>query len=301
MMVIAFDIGGTMTKYGVFNIMNGNPKLEDQGAFPSLASEGGPVMVNRLCEEVLRLKSIYQVEGIALSTAGQIDAFQGKVVFASDNIPNYTGMPLKAQLEKQFSVPVSVENDVNCFLLGECMTSEITQNVLAITLGTGIGGAILAEGKLIRGQGFSAGEVGHIQLVKNGKSCTCGGAGCFEQYASTKALQELVQTKFGQVDLIDFFEKCKSGHGPSIEILEIWLEDLTDGLKSLIHVLNPGKVIIGGAIAAQGDFLENAIKQHLKNKIMPSYSAVLEVTVSKNGNISNLLGAVSHYMSFIAT
>ena len=301
MMIIAFDIGGTMTKYGVFNVISGNPELMVKGEFPSLAGQGGPVMVNRLCEEVSRLKASYLVEGIAISTAGQIDPYQGYVVFASDNIPNYTGMHLKAQLESQFNVPVSVENDVNCFLLGECRTAQISQNVLAITLGTGIGGAIMAEGKLIRGEGFSAGEVGHIQLVKNGKACTCGGSGCFEQYASTKALKNLVQTKLGDVDLIDFFENCKSGHVPSLQIFEIWLEDLTDGLKSLIHVLNPGKVIIGGAIAAQGDYLESAIKRLLKDKLMPSYADVLEVSVSRNGNISNLLGAVSHFMTLIAT
>lgn len=290
-MFLIFDIGGTMTKYGLFQTT-----LIHEGSFPSLAQEGGLKLVERLCQEADVLFNRYDIRGIAISTAGQIDSTLGKVVFATDNIPGYTGMNLKDIFEEKYKVPVAVENDVNCFLLGELKQRHIKEDTLALTLGTGIGGAIYANGTVLRGSTFSAGEVGHIQIYKEGKTCTCGSKGCFEQYASTKALHQLVLNQLGEEDLISFFEKCKNGDEKSLWVFGQWLDDLTDGLKNLIHVLNPSKVIIGGAIAKQGQFLEDAIGHSLKQKVMPSYIKHLEIIVSPHGNTSNLLGALSHFM-----
>lgn len=290
-MFLVFDIGGTMTKYGLFQTT-----LIHEGAFPSLAQEGGMKLVERLCQEADALFNRYDIRGIAISTAGQIDSVLGKVVFATDNIPGYTGMNLKRIFEETYKVPVAVENDVNCFLLGELKQRCIEEDTLAITLGTGIGGAIYANGTVLNGSSFSAGEVGHIQIYKDGKPCTCGSKGCFEQYASTKALHQLVSTQLGVEDLISFFEMCKNGDVKSLSVFDQWLDDLTDGLKNLIHVLNPSKVIIGGAIAKQGQFLEDSMINALRNKVMPSFMKHLEIIVSPHGNTSNLLGALSHFL-----
>jgi len=294
-MILVFDVGGTMTKYGVYTTEDNQPVCAEQGEFPSLAIQSGEVMLNRLTLEIDRLSARYTIDGIAISSAGQIDPFSGEVVFATDNIPGYTGMNLIKRLNERYNIPVSIENDVNCFLIGECQLRGLRGNVLALTLGTGIGGAILSDGVIMRGASFSAGEIGHIQLVKNGLSCTCGFQGCYEQYASTNALKLRVQASLNIDDLKLFFEKCKSQEKEALSIFETWIEDVTDGLKTVTHILNPNTIVIGGAIAAQGRYLETYIEKSLKRKVMPSYAAHLNVVVSDHGNTSNLLGALEHF------
>ena len=294
-MILVFDVGGTMTKYGIYNPINQQHELLTQGEFPSLAIQGGQVMLNRLMEEVDRLFLSYDIKGIAISSAGQINPYEGEVIFATDNIPNYTGMNPVNMLSSAYQIPVAIENDVNCFLLGEQVIRNLNGNVLALTLGTGIGGAILSNDRLVRGDTYSAGEIGHIQLVKNGLKCTCGNYGCYEQYASTNALKNSVLQTLGYDDLKAFFERCKSGDSKALELFDAWIDHLTDGLRTLIHILNPNTVIIGGAIAAQGQYLEIAIQKSIESKIMASYARNLKIVVSDNGNTSNLLGALNHF------
>lgn len=294
-MILVFDVGGTMTKYGIYQTQDQQHVLITQGDFPSLAIQGGQVMLDRLKEEVDRLLLSYDIKGIAISSAGQINPYEGEVVFATDNIPNYTGMNPVKMLSSVYQMPVAIENDVNCFLLGEQLIRHLNGNVLGLTLGTGIGGAILSNDSLVRGDTYSAGEIGHIQLVKNGLECTCGNNGCYEQYASTNALKNSVKQSLGYDDLKIFFEQCKNGDSRALELYDAWIDLLTDGLRTLIHILNPNTVIIGGAIAAQGQFLEAAIQNSIEGKIMASYARNLKIVVSDNGNTSNLLGALNHF------
>jgi len=295
MKLIAFDIGGTMTKMGLYESDVDQDILIEHDVFPSQAEQGGEALQARLMTVIAEVKKRFPFEGIAISSAGQINPLTGEVVYATDNIPGYTGMNLRVAFEERFQVPVSVENDVNCFLLGECASRALKGDVLGLAIGTGIGGAIYSNSQMIRGSSFSAGEIGHLQLVPHGKPCTCGFSGCFEQYASTKALKELISSEIDSVNLIHFFEKCKQNEASSLIILDRWIDDLTDGLKSLVHILNPETIVIGGAIAAQGKYLEDLIEIKLKAKIMPSYARHLRVIVSDQGNSSNLIGALIHY------
>lgn len=296
-MIFVFDIGGTMTKYGVYESQETQFRLIENDEFPSMANQGGRLMIDRLFEKVEELSSIYTLDGISISSAGQINPNSGEVVFATDNIPGYTGLNLKKIFQERFQVPTAVENDVNCFLLGEYARRSLSGDALGITLGTGIGGAIITDGKLMRGSSFSAGEIGHMQLVKDGTMCTCGLRGCFEQYASTKALKNLVQNEMGISDLKLFFDLCKASDETANRIFDRWIDDLTDGIKSLVHILNPETIVIGGAIAAQGVFLETAICKKLKPKLMPSFAKRLQIIVSENGNENNLSGALTHLIS----
>ncbi|WP_156291950.1 ROK family protein [Oceanobacillus salinisoli] len=294
-MIAVFDIGGTAIKYGVASL-NGEIHMSD--SFPSDVLQGGEALIHRVIEKTKQLQNDWDISGISISTAGQIDSDNGFVVHATDNIPGYSGLDIFREVGLATGLKVSVENDVNCTALGEHWlgAAKGTEDFLCVTIGTGIGGALFLRNELYTGSTFSAGEIGHISLHPGGKTCTCGNEGCYEQYASSKALQDLVQEKFGsKMDLREFFDFLRDGREEMLELFHQWVEDLTNGLKSVVHLLNPELIIIGGGISEQGDFLLDAIKTSLYKKVMPNHSRKLQVKMAMFGNKANLLGAVKHY------
>jgi glucokinase len=295
MLLGVFDIGGTSIKYG---IVNAEGKILYDAATPTEAHLGGEAVIQKVVSISKELKQEWSIDGISISTAGQIDNVNGIVVHATDNIPNYTGLNIVEIVQTQTQLPVKVENDVNCTAIGEYWkgSAKHVEDFLCVTIGTGIGGALFLNGKLYTGQGFSAGEVGHITLYPNGRHCTCGSSGCYERYASSRALEDLLSNEFGEtLHLIDFFRLVKSGDVKALACFEKWLDDLTTGLKTMIHFLNPKLIVIGGGISVQGDFLLNSIKDSVYPKIMPNHAKNLEIKMAVNGNKANLLGAAKNF------
>lgn len=310
MVYIALDIGGTQIKYGLVNqegdiimyyLKDTNAKKGAEYLLSSIESS---------IEELIDKCNYFEeeIKGIGVSTAGQVNSITGEIIFATDSIPGWTGVKLKSILENKFKYPCIVENDVNCTALGE-MKSGIAKgekNFLAITLGTGIGGAIVIDGKIFTGNNYSAGEVGHTTLYPNGARCTCGKNGCFERYGSTSALmrkaKKLLETNTSTKEVISnlnpkiIFDKAKEGEGIYKELLNQWTYDIALGLKNLVHIFNPSLIVIGGGVSAQGDYLINMIKAHLDNMIMPSFAKGLEIKAAQCGNGANIVGAVCRFL-----
>ncbi|MCM3585310.1 ROK family protein [Mesobacillus maritimus] len=295
MLLGVIDIGGTSIKYGVLNEQG---ELLSHNSTPTEAIKGGKSIVEKLfviCEDWMKQ---YSLEGIAISTAGQIDPYQGKVVFAADTIPDYTDTPLAELLKQHTGLPVTVENDVNCTALGEYWKGAArgVNDFLCVTIGTGIGGGLFLNGELYRGARFAAGEIGHISLYPDGKPCTCGHRGCYEQYASSSALAKLVEKELGSnISLIQFFDIVKQEEPQAVAIFNGWIEDVTSGLQTLVHLFNPKLVVIGGGISAQGEFLLNAIKNSLDKKLTPNHRKGLTLKMAEHENQANLLGAAKHF------
>jgi glucokinase len=290
------DIGGTSIKYG---IATDKGELIGLDSIPTQALKGGQSVVEKvkmICDQLSK-QSI--LEGIAISSAGQIDNQHGIVVYATENIPGYSGTPLAELVSKHTGLPVTVENDVNCTALGEYWqgAAKAIDDFLCVTIGTGIGGALFLNGKLYTGANFSAGEIGHINLYPNGKPCTCGNNGCYEKYASSSALSELVRHKMGMnLPLEQFFELVKEGNKNAHNVLMQWEDDVATGIQSLVHIFNPQLVLIGGGISAQGNFLLQGIESSLSKKLMPSYLKSLRLKIAIRENKANLLGAAKHFL-----
>ncbi len=294
MKILLIDIGGTNIKYALADEMN---KLSEKGKTPTEAKEGADRVYLNLTKIIDQYIDI--IDGIAISSAGQVDSLQGKIVYATKSIPGYTGYPLKEKLEQEYEVFTTVENDVNASALGEMWQGEITDdNFIALTIGTGIGGAIVIDNKIYQGASYSAGEIGHISLEYQGVPCNCGNSGCFERYASAQALEKQIADKLGEVDIVDFFEQCKSGNEEYSEVFNQWIDYLTEGLKTIVHIFNPNCILIGGGITIQGDFLERAIQKSLDNKIMPSFGKGFKVKLMTLRNDANLFGALYHHLQF---
>ena len=225
---------------------------------------------------------------------GVINTKQGFVVSLT-NIPGWRDVPLKSILEKELSLPVFLDNDVNVITLGEwkCGAGKGYQNLICITLGTGVGGGIILNNAIYRGEGFSAGEIGHIPINEKGPACNCGGRGCFEQYVGNKQLLRKAQKIFKQKDLRleDVSAFALKGDKKAIRFWEETGAMIGLGLVGVINVLNPRLVIIGGGVSNSLRFMKKGMCQTILDRAMSSPAKMVKVVRSKLGNNAGIIGA----------
>lgn len=297
MNLAAIDIGGTTIKYAVIT-EKGQPLFKTQIATPK---SGKAMMIESLYEIVRELQVKTDLDGIAISSAGQINSHTGSVVYATETIPGYTGMKVKEELEAMTNLRVTVENDVNCAALGEYWqgVAQGSKHFLCLTFGTGIGGAIVIDGSLYHGNSYSSGEFGHMTLYPDGFPCTCGDQGCYEMYTSSRALERRIGEQVGRQDmsLPDLFELANNGDKEIEEVIDSWASDVGSGLKTLVHSFNPEQIVIGGGISAQGDALLTKIRDSTFSRIMPSFRKNLRIDMAEQTNNANLYGAVYCFMN----
>ncbi|MFX3636584.1 MAG: ROK family protein [Candidatus Pristimantibacillus sp.] len=291
MRILAADIGGTNTKMGICDELGNIIQFKE---YATEAHLGGPHLMERL---LLQMEEYDHFDAIAISTAGQVNADEGYISYANENIPNYTGMKIREILEERFHKPVRVENDVNAAALGEASfgAAESFKDFLCLTFGTGIGGAIVMNRQIYRGANGSAAEFGHI--FTHSLAGMEGGARkpYYETFASTTALIRMAQEADPEiVDGKGFFGKISTGNHTLQQILESWVVEVSAGLASLIHIFNPSAIIVGGGVMEQ-DHLVRLVEKQTKDLIMSSFS---NVTIRKAslGNKAGLLGAASLFL-----
>ncbi len=284
MKILAFDIGGTEIKYA---FCDESFNLTEKKSIPTNAHEGGKRIIERVIEII---KGCDGVDRIGISTAGQVDSEKGLIVYATDSIPGYTGTKIKEIIEAETGIPAAVENDVNSAALGEAIfgAAKGYENFICLTYGTGIGGAIYLNNKLFTGNSFSAGEFGHMITHAGGKSCTCGGNGCYEVYASASALVNSVKEKLNKdMNGREIFE-CFDN--PEIRsVIDSWIDEIVIGLKGLIYIFNPSLIVAGGGIMNES-YITDEINSRLQNVLMASFRNV-KVVKAQMGNDANKLGA----------
>ena len=292
-MILAIDIGGTAVKMGL---------LDRQGQF--LARCEASVCFDQYQTPILEtVKKVAldfvaaqkaSVEGIGVSATGQVDTGMGAVVGTNGRIPHYEGAQIKQELEACFQVPVWVLNDANAAALGEAFlgAGQGCKDMLMVTLGTGVGGGLILNGKLYDGCRGLAGELGHFTLYQDGLRCTCGKRGCYECYASTTALVR----RAGVPDGRTLFAAIEAGDKKLEEALDAWLDDVAAGLTGLIHIFNPQLVLIGGGVSAQERLLMQPLRQRVLSGAMPRFAEGLRVERAMLGNDAGMIGALKFWM-----
>ncbi len=284
MKILAFDIGGTEIKYA---LCDESFNLTEKSSVPTNAHDGGPKIIERVVEII---KSYNGIDRVGVSTAGQVDSIKGEIIFATDSIPGYTGVKIKEIIEKETGIPTAVENDVNSAAIGEAVfgAAKGCSDFICLTYGTGIGGAVYLNGKLFTGSSFSAGEFGHMVTHAGGKSCTCGGCGCYEAYASAGALVRMVAEKTGRdMNGREIFENFEN---PEIKaVIDDWIDEIVVGLKGLIYIFNPLLVVAGGGIMNE-KYIIDEVNDRLQKELMQSFRKVKFVKALM-GNDANKLGA----------
>ena len=280
MNILAIDIGGTMIKYG---LVSSDGEILSTDKIETEAEKGLENILNKIDNIFKRYKKNNPV-GIAVSGTGQINGMIGKVIGGNPIIPNWIGTNLVKILEEKYNLPAVLENDVNCVALGEKWigAGKDLSNFICLTIGTGIGGGIILNNQLFRGENFVAGEFGHT-LIKKGE---------FEQFASTIALIRLVKERTGKIlNGKEIFDLEKKEIVEYQEVISEWIENLTDGLSSIVYCFNPANIILGGGVIEQGEPLINRIKNSLFKKIGPQFKEKLNIIQAKLGNNAGMIGA----------
>lgn len=303
---IAIDLGGTQLRAALF----AQDKMLKRAALPTDVSGGPTAIVNQM--EVLVGQISEGIDknaiiGVGLSTAGPIDTVDG-VVLGIPTLPGWESFPIRSELAKRFDLPASVENDAIASALGEWRhgAGRGFQNLVYLTISTGIGGGVVVDGRLLHGRKGMAAHLGHMQLVQDGPECGCGAIGCFEALASgtalakraAKAIQENRSpflagvARDGIIGAIDVFNGARAGD----EICQTLVEDeakyLGQGITSLIHIFSPERVILGGGISQAFDLLEPGLNAVIQAQAMEPFKDV-PVVRSILGDDSGLVGAAT--------
>ena len=280
MNILAIDIGGTMVKYG---LVSSDGEILSTDKIETEAEKGLETILNKIDNIFKKYKENNPI-GVAVSGTGQINGMIGKVIGGNPIIPNWIGANLVKILEEKYNLPAVLENDVNCVALGEKWigAGKNLKNFICLTIGTGIGGGIILNNQLFRGENFVAGEFGHI-LIKKGE---------FEQFASTTALIRLVKERTRKtLNGKEIFDLEKKEIVEYQEVISEWIENLTDGLSSIVYCFNPANIILGGGVIEQGEALINRVKNSLFKKIGLQFKEKLNIIQAKLGNNAGMIGA----------
>ena len=296
MYYICVDIGGTSIKYGV---LSEKGEIFIDGTISTKVTEKENFIlsdVKKLVRNILDEYKKYEIKGICVSTAGVVNPEKGKIVFAGPTIPKYTGTEIKKELEKEFSLPCEVENDVNCAGLGEYWkgAGKGSKSMVCLTIGTGIGGSVILDGKLLNGIGYTVGEIGYMDV--NGNH--------IQNIASSRYLVEKVQKekreKEGITDAItgvDIFELAKKGDEICVTAINEIISNLSVGIRNIMYLLNPEVIVIGGGITAQKEYLEEKIRKEVNDGMISDMFRKTRIELAQQGNQAGLLGALYNFLN----
>lgn len=304
---VGIDLGGTNTKIGVVD-KEGNKIFTTTIKTESI--DGYEISLNRISEILKENLKEYeikteQVGGVGIGVPGPVVQSQTVKFFA--NFPWPENLNLAEEFEKRLGLKVKVDNDVNIITLGEMWkgAGKGHSNVLGIAIGTGIGGGIIVDGRLVTGKTGTGGEVGHTKVVKDGKLCGCGQKGCWEAYASATGIireahgrlivnkkNKLYEaTKGRELEAKDIFEAAINGDEFSMDIVDYEADYLALGIGNLLNTLDPEIVVLGGGVSMAGDFLIDKLKEKLNKYSLPSALEGLKIVRAELGNDAGILGA----------
>lgn len=311
-LILGVDLGGTKIATALATAQG---EILARGRRPTPAQAGPDVVIKSICATIDKILSAKRLEpsqllGIGIAAAGIIDSDKGKVV-SSPNLPGWHEVPLGDAVEQRFGIPVYLGNDATLAALGEWRfgLKKGIANLIYITVSTGIGGGIIADGKLYTGACGVAGEIGHMTIDVNGPKCNCGNIGCWETLASGTALAreavkqiregaktsiiELVNGDISKIDAKVVGLAAKQGDELAQELISRLGYYLGIGLVNLVNIFNPELILIGGGVAKTGDLLLQRAIKVVKERAFSTLANAVEIKPALLGDDSGILGAVA--------
>lgn len=303
---VGVDIGGTTIKLGFIQY---DGTIMEKWEIPTNTANNGNKIVDDIWKSIQNKSKEQNNEnrlfGIGVGAPGFIDVESG-IVSEAVNI-GWEGMDLKKQLEELSNLPVFIQNDANIAALGEYWigAGQDSLNMIAVTLGTGVGGGIIVNGSILNGESGMAGEIGHIKVEHNGAHCNCGGNGCLETISSATGIKrqgmESVLTNpnsklakqykvQGEITAKDVIDLAKVGDETCVKIIDYSCDILGKVLANIGTVINPSKIIIGGGVSRAGDFLLDKIEVAFRKHAIPKLHQICELKIAQLGNDAGILG-----------
>lgn len=312
MIRVGVDIGGTKIKVGLVKEEDG--ALLTKGKIP-FVHEGYEVVFQQIAAEINRLleeahQSIEQVGSIGLAVPGSIDTRQGRVLHAHNL--GFHDVPVVVAMKQYFpEIPVYVANDANAAALGElcCGVFQGYRTAVLLTIGTGVGGGIICEGKMFNGGRDHGVELGHMMLKYGGIQCSCGNYGCVESYCTAtwlieegrKLIQEgkdslVVKRAEGNPDKVDgklVVDAARDKDPLAMEIMETFVDNLSAAITSINALMDPEIIAIGGGISGAGDILFQPLREKVKEKSF--FKVEYNIVPAHLGNDAGIIGAANLY------
>jgi len=301
---VALDLGGTNLRMALVERSGGvisrkqlaTPRSREAilGAMGALVGEGLAV-----CHEAHR-----HVAGVGISTGGQVDYQTGVIVASTALIPDWSNVPLRTAIGGKYQLPVFADNDGNCAAAAEKIfgRGKDLRNFLCLVLGTGIGGGVYVDGKLLRGAGNFAGELGHVTVDANGPECSCGGRGCVELYASGSGiarwakedphLRRLADAQ-GELTSRTIGDASRSGDASATALLNAAGERLGIAAAGLVNVFNPQSIILGGSLLDLGSPYLDRFRDTVTHRAMKAPARALRIELSQFPQEGGILGAAA--------
>jgi glucokinase len=301
---VGVDIGGTSVKIG---LVSDSLKILKQTGVPSAGFPDPAALFKQVAAAIKALAGSNKIHSIGVGVAGDIDSQNG-VVRISPNL-GWKKMPLRKHLQKYFRCPISVDNDANVAAWGLYKTQAPARakNVIVMTLGTGVGGGIIIDGKLYTGSTGSAGEVGHMNIEENGPLCNCGNHGCLETYVGgphlakkvlaacaageKTSLQALYSKDPGSITSYAIAQAAEKGDRYAISIWESVGNALGLAIGDLIYILNPDMIFFTGGIAQAGSLILKPLWRTLNKRAFKTPLGAVDIVVANEATHIGVVGA----------
>ena len=295
--VLGIDVGATNIKFGLVD-SRGKIVATSNLATASFLSHKR-TLIQGLLQGCLALLKKHHLEekdilGVGMGLPGLVDGIRGIVRFLP-NIPGWKDVPLKEIMERRLRIPTFLDNDVNLITLAEWKfgAGKGIRNMVCLTLGTGVGSGLILDNRLYRGEGFAAGELGHVPLNEKGPVCNCGGRACLERYVGNRYLQKEAARIFKNKNLsLEDIDRLASQGDQRAK--RFWAEaarHIGCGLVGVVNLLNPRRIVIGGGISNAYRHLFPTIRETLKKRAMRTPAQMVEIVRAQLGPRAGVLGA----------
>jgi glucokinase len=292
MYAIGVDLGATFVKIG---LVDNKGKVYFRRKIETPPGADKTLLIDSIVNNVKDVikESGKQVYGIGIGVPGPVDSQKG-IVHYFPNIKGWKEVPLKAILEKKLGLRVMLDNDVNAMTLGEFVfgAGKGCDNLVCLTLGTGVGGGIIIDGKLYRGGSMTAGEIGHMPINETGPLCNCGGIACLERYIGNRYILVRAKKIFGNnITLERVTELAGLGNKKAAAIWIDVAKKLGAALTQVVNLLNPDKIVIGGGVSKAGPFILTPLKKEVKKRAMKDQAAHVKIVLAKLGADAGIIGS----------
>lgn len=308
MLYVGIDLGGTNIAAG---LVNDEGKIIAKKSIPTGAHRSAEEIIADMAKAAIDVvtengHSMDEIVSVGIGSPGAIDKSKGELVYAN-NLP-FSHTPMRDEMQKYINKPVYIENDANCAAWAEAMAggTKGIQDSVAVTLGTGVGGGIVINGRLYSGFNFIGGELGHKVIVLDGEPCSCGRKGCWEAYASATAL--IRQTKeAAEADknskMWDYYKKdgkfsgrtafaaARDGDKAAKTVVDNYVKYVGTGLADIVNIFQPEVIVVGGGVANEGDALMNPVREYVNSQTYAKDVKACRIERAFLGNDAGIIGA----------